>query len=97
MATATETDISSLVDSAYSEMECIYPTDGHVGHGGDTAALFVGHDCMEGLICRNHFKEYVEVVRPTQVDAFRGTGTVTCDQCWKRFCSIDEFVKVYPL
>ncbi|OQW34535.1 MAG: hypothetical protein A4E20_10975 [Nitrospira sp. SG-bin2] len=94
MPTLNETDVTSDVDSAFEEMECICI---HSDHGGAQVAYYIGHGCADGMLCQAHMKYYLEQYRPGIVALIGQWGGVTCSKCNKRFYSIEHHHKVYPL
>ncbi|SHW94001.1 Uncharacterised protein [Mycobacteroides abscessus subsp. abscessus] len=99
MATATETDVTSLVNSAFSEMECFFkPGAGHRDHSGNTAALLSSHgSCGEGLVCEAHYREFTDEILPGHARVMEQIGYIKCIGCGQKFKRLDDFVKAYPV
>lgn len=94
--TETLTDIQGLVDGAYSEMEC--GSRQQSAHGGDAVAVFEQHGCIGGPICEKHYKVATEgSLHAEWIGDLAGRGYLLCTFCKKRFYSVDDFVRYYPL
>lgn len=92
-----KTDISSEVDAAFDEMECMADANRHGPHGGNVAALYERHGCEEGFLCRSHLEYYIHTVRPHNLRTIAELGYMYCELCNKVFTNIDDGEKVYPL
>lgn len=93
----TLTDISSDVEAAFDEMECIFGPSWKVEHGGDKVAYFVGHGCLSGFICQSHMDYYLSTYGPLIIAKIELSNGGVCAKCDLRFHSVDEHHKVYPL
>ncbi|NGX08761.1 hypothetical protein UI24_16860 [Mycobacteroides franklinii] len=96
MATATEADVSQLVESAFDECRCGSTTK-DVKHQGKIAGLWVGHTCANYLLCEAHLKRAIQVVIPRHKLKITKVGYITCTECNQVFRSAEAFVTVYPL
>lgn len=88
------TDISSLVNNAFDDIECIGSPDKHP-HEGDKAAYYVGHCGQEGLICQGHLQWFIDCLPVLRGD-IKAFGEIICE-CGGICKTVDEFGKVYPL
>lgn len=92
---SVDTDVSSVVNAVFDELEC--PFNDEFDHGGDRAAFVSVHGCTEGYVCSAHlaritgpFAEHFGLL----AEVF---GHVICACCGGQFATIDQWVKVYPL
>ncbi|KPG14365.1 hypothetical protein [Mycobacteroides immunogenum] len=92
---SVDTDVSSLVNAAFDELEC--PMDDEYGHSGDRTAFVTVHGCVEGYVCRNHFDRLTGPFPENFREMLMVCGHVSCGVCGGRFTSIDQWMKVYPL
>lgn len=57
---SVDTDVSSLVNAAFDEVECCIPTGGWFGeHGGSKVALVDNHGCDGGYVCAEHLTRHI--------------------------------------
>lgn len=96
MTTSALPEISSDVEEAFDEMECIFGTKTHP-HGGGKVAFFEGHGCSSGFICQSHMDYYISTYRPMVIEKASRLYGGFCVICKFRFYSVDEHHKVYPL
>ncbi|SHX06627.1 Uncharacterised protein [Mycobacteroides abscessus subsp. abscessus] len=96
MATATETDVSQLVEAAFDDCRCGSTTK-EVQHQGKIAGLWVGHTCANYLLCEAHLKRAIEVCIPRHKRKVEKFGHIICAECNHKFPTNQEFVTVYPL
>lgn len=94
--TETLTDITALVDGAFSEMECDSEDD-TIGHDGDQFAYAVYHDCAAGIRCRAHYELILDMIKTELAEDIAEYGNIWCGDCDQRFPSVADFVKVYVL
>lgn len=97
MATATETDVSQLVNSAFEEIECAAKASVSFPHAGRKAAYISFHGCGKpGFVCQAHYKVVLEEILPF----FKRTlqrGAIICRLCDREFTAVETWVQVYPL
>lgn len=94
--TETLTDIASLVDSAFDEVQC-ESVRKEIPHEGNLAAILVAHSCATTALCQRHLRRYLEVKRPNLQQKLDGAGCIRCAHCGDRFASVEAFQKVYVL
>ena len=95
MTPSAQTDINSLLEEAFEDCECCF--DNEVSHEGGKSAYFIGHGCVDGFVCRAHFRHLIDVVMPGDRRVLDRNGHITCAVCLQPFFSVDSFWKVYPL
>ena len=93
MSSDTLCDIFPLVEEAFDEMRC--ESVRRCPHGGEIAGLVIWHDCLERLLCSNHYQRFVTIKLPSLRREFGGTG-MRCRQC-RRFFKVESFVRAVPL
>lgn len=93
MSSDTLCDISPLVEEAFDEMRC--ESKRQCPHGGEIAGLVIWHDCLELLLCSNHYQRFVTIKLPSLRRAFGGAEG-RCAQC-RRFFKVESFVRALPL
>lgn len=101
MSTGVETDVSSLVNAAFNELDCTSCRKHEVPCGGAVAAYSLGHACPvrnnDGPRCEAHYKYFLDVLLPHWCEIIGVYGHIRCAQCGREFSSIDEFCKTVPL
>ncbi|AER26181.1 hypothetical protein SSEA_SKINNY_45 [Mycobacterium phage Skinny] len=99
MATATlndveiDSDIESLVDSAFEELDCCSMRKGVVPCGGPIAGFQEYHTCVQGWMCKNHW-EYALKLYATWRAKVEDTGQIQCAMCLGRFTTIKSFIRL---
>jgi hypothetical protein len=84
--------VEADVDAAFGELECCAEIT-TVSHGGDIAAFWDAHGCLEGWLCKNHLKNWLERNRPYYLSC----ESLQCTACKRVFTSVDDFAKVWVL
>lgn len=95
--TAILTDVDVMVEGAFDELECLCDFS---PCGGNGAAYYTSHSsrpCVEGWLCREHLRYFVEEFRPTLAKDMREFGRILCARCKTRHHSVDDFCKVMTL
>lgn len=93
---SVDTDVSSLVNAAFEELECCGSTWG-TGCSGGQMGFFDAHGCLSGMICHEHFKWWMDSFVPQMASALAVCRSLECQHCKQLFSSVDSVFKVYPL
>lgn len=94
--TSVETDVSVLVESAFSELEC-YIKNQTFPHGGNKVAFVDFHGCRSGYVCAEHYEKSIIPYMQSTADDFRRYRHLLCTVCGFVAATLDEWGKVYPL
>lgn len=101
MSTGVETDVSSLVNAAFNELDCTSCRKHEVPCGGAVAAYTLGHVCPVrdscGPRCEAHYKHFLDVLLPDWRETIRVFGGIRCKHCNRVFSSVEAFCKTVPL
>lgn len=91
-----QTQVTPNVEGVFKNLECV--GGDQCVCGGDIAAWYEGHDCIQGWLCADHLKYHVEVVLPYWVKLLReDCERLCCAYCRQLFDDVDAFARVWPL
>lgn len=90
---SVDTDVSSVVNAVFDELECCALPHWEGEHSGQSVAFFDCHGCLTGMLCQQHYDLLINCYMPI-VNQFTN---IQCTDCGKTFHSTQEVYQVYPL
>ncbi|WP_133177056.1 hypothetical protein [Mycobacteroides abscessus] len=93
---SVDTDVSSLVNAAFDEIECCIPTE-FGEHEGCKVAFMDNHGCDSGYVCFGHYTRHLAARIESSKRTLASGKTIRCLDCNGIFRTIDEWISVYPL
>lgn len=92
----TETDIASLVDEIFDQLDCCSVRKHQIPCGGEIRGFQEFHDCVQGPLCAVHWENAIHLFAHFK-KAFEKNGSIRCAHCLNSFTDIREYMRLIPL